>query len=334
MALPSQYRKLVVVQTGPDIKQSTRVVQAPMPIPQANEVLIRNRFAGVNASDPVFASGGYGPQPLPFDMGIESAGEVVAVGAGVTQCKVGDAVMVFDFGGGYAEYRIAKAERIIPVPAATAEATSVLIAGLTASVALEVGELKKGETVLVTAAAGGVGSYAVQLAKAAGAHVIGTCSSDAKVQWLRQLGCDRAINYRSENVEAVLKQEYPNGLDVVIENVGRGLFDTALAQLAIFGRMVCVGAVAEYEGGMQWETVQQVRVYYQLMAKSAVIRGCFLPHYPHRFAEHLGRLFAQLASGTISAAVDPREFHGVDSIQDAIAYLHGGNNRGKVLIRF
>lgn len=331
---PSKFRKLEVINPGPDFRKATRIVEVDMPALKDGEILIRNRFAGVNASDPVFSSGGYGHTQTPFDIGIESGGIVVAVGGGVETPKVGDQVLGFGFGGGYAEYRVIEAAQAIPVPEASAAATSILIAGLTASIGLEVGELKSGDTVLVTAAAGSVGSYAVQLAKQAGAHVIGTCGSDEKAQWLKTIGCDRAINYKREDFAAVLASEYPQGIDLVCENVGKKMFDVAVKNLAIFGRVVCIGAVSEYEKGMAWEEVTAVRIYHALLAKSAVIRGFFLPHYPHRFPEHLQKLMTLVAEGKIVAPIDPVEFNGIDSIPDAVEHLHGGKNKGKVLIRF
>lgn len=334
MSLPARFRKLVVTDPGPEFRKATRVVEIDMPALQADEILVRNLFAGVNASDPVFSSGGYGHTQTPFDIGIESAGIVAAVGSDVTAPAIGDAVLGYDFGGGYAEYRVLKAAQAIPVPEASAAATSILIAGLTASIGLEVGELKSGDTVLVTAAAGSVGSYAVQLAKHAGAHVIGTCGSDEKAQWLKTIGCDRAINYKREDFAAVLEKEYAQGIDLVCENVGKKMFDVAVKNLAIFGRVVCIGAVSEYEKGMAWEAVEQVRIYHSLLAKSAVIRGFFLPHYPHRFPDHLQKLMTLVAEGKISAPIDPVEFRGMDSIADAVEHLHGGKNKGKVLIRF
>ena len=334
MNLPAKFRKLEVINPGPDFRKATRIAEVDMPALKDGEILIRNRFAGVNASDPVFSSGGYGHTQTPFDIGIESGGEVVAVGGGVVAPQVGDQVLAYGFGGGYAEYRVIEAAQAIPVPEASASATSILIAGLTASIGLEVGELKSGDTVLVTAAAGSVGSYAVQLAKHAGAHVIGTCSSDDKAQWLKTIGCDRAINYKREDFAAVLAEEYPQGIDLVCENVGKKMFDIAVKNLAVFGRVVCIGAVSEYEKGMAWEEVTAVRIYHSLLAKSAVIRGFFLPHYPHRFPEHLQKLMTLVAEGKIIAPIDPSEFLGIDSIPDAVDHLHGGKNKGKVLIRF
>lgn len=335
MTLPRTYRKLVVTKPGPDLNAATEIVEVPLPQPAADEVLIRNRFAGVNASDPVAAAGGYGDRRLPFELGVESAGEVVAVGSGVTRVKAGDHVLTFGFGGGYAEYRIAKASEVVPVREATAEITSAFVAGLTAIVGLEAtGEMRTSDTVLITAAAGGVGSYAVQLARAAGTHVIGTCSTDEKARWLRQLGCDRAINYRSEDLDAVLSAEYPRGIDLVFESVGRRFFDTALDHLATFGRLVVIGALAEYGGGLQWERVEEIRVYRRLLATSGSIRGCFLPHFTAQFPHYMTRLTALLEQHQIEAAIDPSEFRGVDSVRAAAAHLAAGKNRGKVIVRY
>ena len=106
-----------------------------------------------------------------------------------------------------------------------------------ASLALEqTGEIKSGQTVLVTAAAGGTGVFAVQLAKLAGCHVIGTCSSSDKVSLLKSLGCDRVVNYKTESLHDVLKKEYPRGIDVVYESVGGEIFNTAARHLAIHGK--------------------------------------------------------------------------------------------------
>jgi NADPH:quinone reductase-like Zn-dependent oxidoreductase len=329
MPLPKTYRKLVVTNPGPDIEAATAIVTVPLPAPAADEILLRNRYAGVNASDPVAASGGYGAT------GVESAGEIVAVGSDVPHLKVGDHALAFSFGGGYGEYRLVKARDAFAIPEATAEITSAFIAGMTAIIGLEVaGDMRRDETVLVTAAAGGVGSYAVQLAKLAGNHVIGTCRDDAKARWLTELGCDRAINYRREDLDAVLAREYSRGLNLVFESVGRATFDTVLRHLAIFGRLVCIGAVSEYGAGLDWERVEQVRIYQWLLARSASVRGCYLPHYTAQIPQYMAKLVALIREGKIHAAIDPSEFHGIDAVKAAIAHLARGGNRGKVLLQF
>lgn len=335
MQLPETYRKLVVTELGPDIETATAIVTVPLPAPAADEILLRNCFAGVSASDPVAAAGGYGAGSVPFDLGVESAGEVVAVGGAVRQFKVGAHALAFSLGGGYAEYRLVKARDAFAIPAATAEITSAFVAGMTAILGLEVaGEMRRDETVLITAAAGGVGAYAVQLAKLAGNRVIGTCGDEAKARWLTELGCDRAIDYRAEDLDAVLASEYPRGVDLVFESVGRATFDTALRHLAIFGRLVCIGAVSEYGAGLNWERVEGVRIYQWLLARSASVRGCYLPHYAAEIPKYMTKLVALLDAGKIHAAIDPTEFRGIDAVKAAIAHLGHGKNRGKVLLRF
>merc|ERR1719410_1924622 len=131
-------------------------------------------------------------------------------------------------------------KQAIKVPL-SAKMLPLMISGLTASIALEeVGEMRHGETVLVTAAAGATGQFAVQLAKLAGNHVIGTCSTKAKVDYLKSLGCDRVINYKQENVYEVLKNEYPNGINLVFESVGGKMFSDCLNNLAVKGRIIVI----------------------------------------------------------------------------------------------
>ena len=207
----------------------------------------------------------------------------------------------------------------------------MLVSGLTASIALEqVGEVKEGETVLVTAAAGGTGQYAVQLAKRAGARVLGTCGSEEKAELLREIGCDRPILYKTESLRKVLKDEAPDGLDVVYESVGGAMFDTALRALAVKGRLVSIGFVSEYVDGA--ERVEDVRVYHRLLAKSASVRGFFLPQFARHFREHMGRLLGLVGSGELHVAIDPTEFRGLESVPDAVEHLHSGRSRGKVVV--
>ena len=325
-------RKLIATELTPDFRRAAAVVDEEVSGPGPGEVLVRNVVAGVNASDVNMTAGRYQPGvPPPFDLGFEAAGVVEAVGAGVEHLAEGDAVAFSVLGQGFRSHAVVAANRVVPVPKPSAEALSVLVSGLTASIALEqVGELKAGETVLVTAAAGGTGQYAVQLAKRAGATVFGTCGSDEKAALLRDLGCDRPITYRFENVRAVLQAEAPDGLDVVYEAVGGALFDTALRALAVRGRLISIGFVGEYVDGP--ERVTDVRVYHRLLAKSASVRGFFLPHYARHFREHMGRLLGLVASGELRVAVDPTTFRGLGAVADAVEHLHSGRSRGKVVV--
>ncbi len=332
--LPSSYRKLVAARFTNQFRQAAQIVETPLEAPAPNEIVVRNHYAGVNATDVNISAGTYTPnsQP-PIDLGAEAVGEVVAVGDKVTEFKVGDAVMTNSVGGGYREYYTVRARFAVPVPAATPEILSLGLSGVTASIGLEVtGSMKSGETVLVTAAAGGTGQFAVQLAKLAGNHVIGTCSSDDKAELLKSLGCDRVINYRSEAVGAVLKAEYPRGIDLIYESVGREMFDTCVDNLAVRGRLVIIGYITEYLSG--FEDVTAPRIYTRLLGKSAALTSMFLLHFYKQIPEHLARLLKLYEAGQLQAAVDPTVFNGIDAVCDAVEYLHTGRSTGKVVVRF
>ncbi|RMG80755.1 MAG: alcohol dehydrogenase, partial [Chloroflexi bacterium] len=261
MALPDTYRKVVATKFTTNFREAAAIVEEPLPTPEADEVLVRNLYAGVNATDVNVSAGLYTPgaQP-PIDLGLEVLGEVVAVGDGVEHLQVGMPIIGMYTGAGYREYSIHKAAHVLPVPEPKPEYMALLLSGMTAAVGLNVtGEMKSGETVLVTAAAGGTGQIAVQLAKMAGNHVIGTCSTEEKAAFLRELGCDRVINYRQEDFATVIQEEYPNKLDIVYESVGRQMFDVALDNLAVRGRLVIIGAIAEYVSGP--EVVNSPRIW-------------------------------------------------------------------------
>ncbi len=331
MTFPSIAHKLTATRESRILREAVDILEAPVKPPDAGEIVIRTRYAGVNAADYLMAIGEYiSRTPRPFDLGGESVGEVVAVGSAVTGYKPGDTVMAL--GGGFCEYQTLAAHLVIPVPEATPEIVSLGVGGLTASIALDVvGEMQAGETVLVTAAAGGTGTFAVQLAKLAGCRVIGTCSSDDKADLLRSIGCDRPVNYKREDLKTVLKTEFPKGVDVVFEGVGGEMFDIALSRLAVRGRLLVIGAISEYQTGPQ--AVTGLRIGYQLIGKSASVRGFWLMHYfrSHGVA-HLQKLLELLHAGKLDPQVDPAVFRGVAGALDAIEYLYTGKNQGKVVV--
>lgn len=221
-SLPEVYKKAVATRFSRDYKNIIDIVEEELTAPGPGQVLVRNEVAGVNASDLNMLAGQYfADASFPIDLGFEFGGKVVAIGSGISHLNIGDAVIGIKTGGGYREYVTMPAAELIPVPNVSGELISLLTVGLAASIGLKtVGEMKSNETVLVTAAAGGTGNIAVQLAKLAGNHVIGTCSSDEKAAYLKAMGCDRAINYRKENLDEVLAREYPKGVDLVFDNVG------------------------------------------------------------------------------------------------------------------
>ncbi|MBL8153231.1 MAG: zinc-binding dehydrogenase [Anaerolineae bacterium] len=333
MSLPSAYRKVIATQFSKRFREASQIVEVPLQPPKANEIVIRSRYAGVNATDVNISAGLYTPgsQP-PIDLGAEMTGEVVAVGEEVSSFKVGDWA-VSNTLGGYAEYVTIPARRAIPVPEASPEVLSLVVSGTTASIGLNtVGEMKSGETVLVTAAAGGTGQFAVQLAKLAGNQVIGTCGADDKIEMLNELGCDRVVQYRREDLGRVLSAEYPRGVDLVYESVGRQMFDTCVDHLAIRGRLVVIGYITEYLAPP--EEMTSNRIYFKLLGKSASIRSMFLLHYMKQVPEHLARLLELYREGKVIVAVDPTGFVGVEQVADAVEYLHSGQSSGKVVVRF
>jgi len=336
MTFPATYQKLTAVRHSKNFREAVEIQDVPFAEPGPDEVVIRNRFAGVNAADLMMAAGQYLlPTPVPCDMGAEAVGEVALAGANVSGVKPGDAVLTNAVGCGYRDYYLTRADRVVPVAAATAEIMSLSIGALTASLGLTItGEMTSGETVLITAAAGGTGQFAVQLAKRAGNHVIGTCGSDDKIDLLHALGCDRVINYRREPLRETLKREYPRGVNLIFEGVGTETFDAAVDSLARFGRLVTIGFIAEYKDEPDMLTAP--RIYYKMIGKNASIRGFNLNLWFNRpeLRDHLARLITLLEHGEITAQIDPTEFRGAAGAIDAVEYLHAGRNAGKVVVRF
>ncbi len=330
------YKKLIAKQFDQDFQSAVEVVEIPIPQPGAKEILIRNKFAGINSGFDTLLCQGKVPYvnlTPPFDLGVEAVGEIVAVGDQIQDFQVGDAVVTTVRGGGYREYQVIDAKLAVKVREATPEVLTLMPTGLSALVALEkVGEMKRDEVVLITAAAGGTGHIALQLAKLSGNHVIGTCGSQKKAELLKKLGCDRIINYRTENLDHVFKTEYPNGINLVFDCVGKQVFDACVENLAIRGRLVVVGFIAEY--GKSVEELTQPRIYHKLFWKAASVRGFLMPLYQEYAAEARDRLLNLFYSGKLKVAIDSTQFNGIESIPIAVKYLLNGQNCGKVVVRF
>jgi len=274
----------------------------------------------------------------PFDVGFEAIGVIEAKGDQVQKYKVGDPV-VFTKYGAFAEYIAVDENSCFAIPSLSPKFLPLMASGLTASISLEqVGQMKSGETVLVTAAAGATGLFAVQLAKLAGNHVIGTVSSDNKSKILKELGCDRVINYRTENLTEVLKKEYPKGIDLVYESVGGEMFDICVQNLAVHGRLIVIGAISGYKDGSAWKEDSQKNKYVtplpqRLLAKSSSVRGFFLNSFPTLWESHFKNLCDSVTHNKLQSCVDTQsQFIGLESIPDAIDYLFQQKNIGKVFV--
>ncbi|MEK6425131.1 MAG: quinone oxidoreductase [Burkholderia gladioli] len=227
---------------GPDVMKWVEVEAGK---PKAGEVRVKHHAVGLNYIDVYFRNGLY-PQPLPGGLGQEGAGEVVEVGEGVTALKVGDRVAYTGVPpGSYAEERVLPAEKIVKLPDAIGydDAASIMLQGLTVQYLLRrTYPVKAGDTILIHAAAGGVGLLACQWAKALGATVIGTVGSDEKAELAKAHGCDHAIVYTRENfTERVKAITNGAGVPVVYDSIGKDTYIGSLDCLAPLGLFVSFG---------------------------------------------------------------------------------------------
>lgn len=220
----------------------------PDPTPADHEVVIRVEAAGVNFADVMRRRGDDYPEPspTPFTLGVEVAGTVAAVGKDVTTLAVGMPVLAAPGAGGYAQYISVPAAMVVPLPPGldAVRAAALMAHGLTAALVLrKAARLQPGETVLVEAAAGGVGSLAVQLAKHYGAgKVIAAASTPAKRALAEQLGADASVDYTAPDwAEQVRALTGGKGVDVILETVGGDNVAEAFKALAPFGRMIFIG---------------------------------------------------------------------------------------------
>ncbi|KAI4318617.1 hypothetical protein MLD38_032296 [Melastoma candidum] len=338
LKLPQDFKKIVVHTLTHNFRHATQIVQQPLRLPiGSDQVLLKILYAGVNASDVNFSSGRYfsgnkGEIRLPFDAGFEGVGIVAAVGDSVNHLKVGNPAAIMTFGS-YAEFTLVPAKHVLPVPRPDPEVVAMLTSGLTASIALDkAGQMESGQVVLVTAAAGGTGQFAVQLAKLAGNTTVATCGGNEKAVLLKELGVDRVIDYKTEDIKTVLKKEYPKGVDIIYESVGGQMFDLCLNALGIYGRMIIIGMISQYQGEHGWTPANYPGVCEKLLAKSQTLAGFFLVQYSGLWQKHLNKLFTLYSAGKLKVAIDPKRFVGVGAVADAVEYLHSGKSVGKVVV--
>src|SRR5438552_15410877 len=218
-------------------------VEWPMPVPAAGEILIKVAAAGINRPDVFQRRGRYPPPPGASDIpGLEVAGAVAEVGAGVTEWTKGAAVCALVAGGGYAEYCTAPAPQCLPVPRGMDLVAAAAIPETSFTVWTNVfdrGRLAAGESMLVHGGSSGIGTTAIQLARAFGARVFATAGSPEKCAVCRDLGAERAIDYRQEDFVAILKgATQGRGIDVILDMVGGPYVEKNLRSLAIEGRLV------------------------------------------------------------------------------------------------
>ncbi|MGO9648606.1 Quinone oxidoreductase [Candidatus Sulfotelmatobacter sp. SbA7] len=238
-------KAIQVSQTGgPEVLQ---LVDLPVPQPKSNEAVVKIAASGVNFIDTYQREGRY-KVPLPFVLGQEAAGAVSAIGSEVTSVRPGDHVAWTGVLGTYAEYAAVPVDRLVTVPQAVSDpqAAAVLLQGMTAHYLLyDTFPLRRGQTALIHAAAGGVGSLLVQMAHNLGARVIATVSTEEKARLARQAGADEVILYSHADFETETKRLTGNkGVDVVYDGVGKTTFEKGLNVLRPRGYMVLFGGAS------------------------------------------------------------------------------------------
>jgi putative PIG3 family NAD(P)H quinone oxidoreductase len=322
-------RAVVLTQFGgPEVLQ---IVDIPAPKPGPEEVLVQVRATALNRADLLQRRGLY-PNPFPdaHDVpGMEFSGTVASVGERVRAWHVGDAVMGIVSGGAYGEQLVVHERQAMRIPAGVslADAAAIPEVFITAWDAIVVqGGLTSGRWVLVHAAASGVGTAAVQIAKAIGARVLATCSA-GKVAAVRALGAEVVVDYAAADfVQAVRDATGGRGVDVICDVVGGDYLDRNVAAIAVKGRIVQVGVMA---GGAVTFNVGA------LLPKRASIAGTVLRARPleekiaisQRFATEVLPLFE---SGALRVVIDSR--YRLDDIAAAHAYMETNANVGKILI--
>jgi len=329
----SDYSAIRLERFATSFRDAADIVHIALRPPVGGEVVVRNLWCGVNgifdtqtARDAV----PYVTIKLPTYTGVEAIGVVEAVGEGVSELAVGDAVTTVRFSGGYREFNTGPAAQFARVPGLEREWLALASTGVSALLALDVGEAKSGDTVAVSAAAGGLGHFIVQLAKLRGCKVVAICGGAKKSAFVKSLGADRVIDYRSENVASVLAAEFKDSLDVAIDSVSGDIFDALIDNLAVHGRLVAVGAAQDLEG--KPEVVTEPRVVHKLYYKAASVRGFMNGLLTERWPAARATLFELYRSGALKVTFDETAFEGLSDIYDAVEHLLSGQSMGKVVV--
>lgn len=277
--LPVQMRAIEI--TAPGGPEVLRVSQRPVPVPAFNEVLIEVAAAGVNRPDVLQRKGGYPPPPGASDIpGLEVAGNIVAAGAGVNEWRPGDQVCALVTGGGYAEYVAAPAPQCLPIPRGL---TLIEAAGLPETFftvwvnVFERAGLKGSETLLIQGGSSGIGVTAIQMARAFGHRVFVTAGSADKCAACEKLGASRAINYRTEDFAAVVKElTGGKGVDVILDMVGGDYVPRELACLADDGRLSLIAFLGGTKATIDMTDILRRRLTITgstLRARSVEVKG-------------------------------------------------------------
>jgi NADPH:quinone reductase-like Zn-dependent oxidoreductase len=321
--------------------------QVDVPRPGAGEVRIAVRASGVNFADLLQRLGLYGgAPPLPYIPGFEVAGSVDSVGEGVERLSVGDRVVALTRFGGYAEQVCAPASVALEIPTQLSfeEAAALPVNYLTAWICMfTMGNLRRGERVLIHAAAGGVGTAAVQLARIAGAEIFATAGSDEKVEFVRELGARHPMNYNTVDfVEEIRSRVGRRNIDLVLDGVGADTLRHGYDLLAPLGRLVSFG-LSEAVSGPGRNLPKALRAWWRtprfnpvnLIGRNVGVFGFHLAHLERR-QELVAEAFAEILNLVVKGEIRPIIAHTFPLSGEGAAaahrYMHERRNIGKVLL--
>jgi NADPH:quinone reductase len=310
-----------------------REVNSPEP-PKADQVLVRVRAAALNRADILQRMGRYpAPKGFPQDIpGLEFAGEVAYVGPGVTNWKTGDRVFGITGGGAQAEYIVTRSDHLAAIPSNLdfTEAAAIPEVFITAHDALftQAG-LVSGELLMVHAAGSGVGTAAIQLAKACGVKTFGTSRSAEKLERAKTLGLERSFVVRNdplEMVEAILSWTGGRGVDVILDLVGAGYLEANLTSLALKGRMMLVGTTSGAQATLDFG---------MMLTRRLTLRGTVLRARSNEEKAAATQRFAAdvvplLAAGTVKPVVD--RIYALDQVREAHRRMGSNENFGKIVL--
>jgi putative PIG3 family NAD(P)H quinone oxidoreductase len=311
---------------GPEVLEWTEV---PDPAPAAGEVLVEVAASAVNRADLLQRQGLYPPPPGASDiLGLECSGTIIELGEGVEGWQVGDEVCALLAGGGYAQKVAVPAGQLLPVPG---EVELLAAAGLPevactvwANVVMH-GGLSEGDVLLAHGGAGGIGTHAIQVAKALGATVAVTAGSEERLERCRQLGADIAINYREQDFVEVLKKE-TGGADVILDNMGASYLDKNINALATGGRLVVIGM----QGGVKGELNLGKLLAKRASVFAAGLRARPLDEKAAIVADVTARLWPLVEQGSVKPIIG--QVLPLAKASDAHRALEEGSVFGKILL--
>ncbi|MGN6461528.1 MAG: NAD(P)H-quinone oxidoreductase [Pseudolabrys sp.] len=302
-ALPTRMTAIAIpAPGGPEVLVPQEIA---VPQPGAGEILVKVAAAGVNRPDVAQRRGGYPPpKGAPDTPGLEIAGEVVALGSGVTRWKLGDKVMALVVGGGYAEYCLAYENHALPIPAGLSMVEAAAIPETFVTVwhnGFERGALNRGETLLVHGGTSGIGTVAIQLAKQFGARVITTAGSAEKCDAARKLGADVAVNYKTEDFVAATKTATDGkGAEVILDMVGGDYIERNYEAAGVEGRIVQIAFQGSPKATVDFRRIMLKRLHHTgstLRSRSVADKGAIAK----AIEQHVLPL---IAAGTVKPIMD------------------------------